>query len=409
MGRRILQVVPYLHPAAGGPVSVVLNYADRLPALGFESPILTTSWLSPGGSSEVRERYGAGRELTVAEFDNSFLRASRSRSRALVDAWVGRSDIVHVHGLWHALGWLAMRSARRAGVPFVVHPHGMLDPYSLGVRAWRKRLYWRLIEGANLRAARRWIFTTEEEHVLAESMVGPAPMAEVIALGAEDPPEGCIRGVLRREALALYPRLRDRRVLLYFGRVHEKKGLHRLVAAFAELRRRLPDALLLVVGGSEERYLQRIRSDIATLGLEDDVQFTGLLEGRAKWAAIAAADVFALPSMQENFALAVAEVMKLGVPVVISDRVNLASRVMQAGAGRVLPPEDAGQWSSTLFELLVDRGELSRLGASAEALARDSFTWTASTNALANVYRAVLGDERVGARNLNHGSLRGAA
>lgn len=389
MTQKVLHVCPYLHPAAGGPAVVVLQYARRLAQFGFAPFILTTDWYSPGGKKEVEQRYAAEYDVRVLETGDRLVKMFSHENRRQVRQAVAGADVLHVHGLWHPLGLLAMREARALGKPYVVSPHGMLDPYSMSVGALKKRLYWKLIERRNVLESARVLFTTEDERNLACQSVGQLGCGEIILLGADDPPpEG--RQSLKENALLRYPFLAGKKVVLYLGRLHEKKGLHTFVAPFGEVLKAVPEALLLVVGDGETGYKDLVRDEIRRCELEHAVYFTGLLEGRDKWSAVAASDVFVLPSMQENFALVVAEVMKMGVPVLVSDKVNLASYVQSADAGRVLSLDNRNAWAQTVIDLLRNDGQRTALSDNAVAVANSLFSWDTSTAHLAKVYKDVL-------------------
>lgn len=386
----VLHVTPYLHPSAGGPVVVALEYARHQTAAGYRAPILTTDWCSAGGAAECVERYGNRFDLTVLETGGSYLRTLRAAHRARVHTAVEAADIVHVHGLWHAPGALAMGAAGRLGRPYVVSPHGMLDPWSLAQGRWKKRLYLGLLEGRNLGRAACLLFTTGDERRLATETVGLQGRSEVVLLGADDPPTSD-QDALRVEALRRFPALRGRRPILFFGRLHEKKRLLETVRIFREVHAKMGEAMLLVVGDGDPVYVGRVRAEVESLGLAGDVLFTGLLEGRDKWAAVSAADVFVLPSRQENFALAVAEVMKAGVPVVVSDKVNLAPHLQRADAGRVLPLEPLDDWVHTLAELLQNESETRALAERGRRLALAEFDWGVSARRVAAIYDDLLG------------------
>jgi len=388
--KRILHVCPYLHPSAGGPVVVVCQYAERLARHGYTPSILTTDWYSPGGVEELEARYAERYDLTVLETGNNFLKMFTPGIRKVIGEQVANSDLLHVHGLWHAVGMRAMMEARKLGKPYVVSPHGMLDPYSMSIRPLRKRLYWSLVESRNLRFSSRILFTTDEERRLATEAVGRLEPNDVILLGADDPPDRD-RESLKGEALQAYPALQGKRVILFLGRLHEKKGLHLAVSFLGGIVKTVPDAILCVVGDGEDGYQDHIHSEIERLGLRDHVCFTGLLEGREKWSVIAAADLFVLPSSQENFGLAVAEVMKIGVPVVISDRVNLAPYVRSANAGVVLSLESPGHWVRAMTDLLRDNARLEVLSNNSLKMSDALFSWDLSTRNLATVYGDILG------------------
>lgn len=139
--------------------------------------------------------------------------------------------------------------------------------------------------------------------------------------------------------LARWPELRGERLILFLGRVHEKKGCLELVEAFSSGG---AAGHLVFAGPAEGEYARRVQARVTELGLEQRVTFTGLLEGDLKWGAFHTADAFVLPSHQENFGVAVAEALACGVPVLISDKVNIWPEIEADGAGLVEPDGLAG-------------------------------------------------------------------
>ena len=121
--------------------------------------------------------------------------------------------------------------------------------------------------------------------------------------------------------------------MLYLGRIHEKKGIDLLIRGFANLK---DDSLALVIAGpGNPQAFGRLKSLACHLGVSDRIVWTGPLYGEAKWLAMKAADVFALPSHQENFGISVVEALACGTPVLISNRVNIWREVECDGAGLV--------------------------------------------------------------------------
>jgi glycosyltransferase involved in cell wall biosynthesis len=192
-----------------------------------------------------------------------------------------------------------------------------------------------------LRDARAVFFTCEEERLLARRSFRPYRCREeVIGFGTAPAP---MRADVAVAALqTAYPQLRDRRLLLFLGRLHGKKGCDLLIEAFAALRERDARWQLVVAGTGDEALLAQLRALAERLGVAPALTWTGLLDGALKWGALHAAEVFALPSHQENFGVAVVEALACGTPVLISDKVNIWREIEQDGAGFIAPDTLAG-------------------------------------------------------------------
>jgi glycosyltransferase involved in cell wall biosynthesis len=316
---KLLRIIASVDPATGGPVAGLRAVTPPLTELGHDSDFLTVdspvdtflqSWVGPVHAlGPVKNRY-----------------AYSPRLRPWLEKNLPRYDAVIVHGLWQALG-RAVRdiTLRRGGPPYFVFPHGMLDPAlgrtypMLHIKKW---LYWQLVEHRILRDARAVFFTCEEERLLARrTFPRYRCREEVISYGASVPDGGAFAFAPAWQARC--PSAVGRRFWLFLGRVHSKKGVDLLLRAYSQLRRGpagkdIPD---LVIAGPclDSSYLTSLKKMAAQEGIEQSVHWVGMLTGDAKWGAFQCAEVFILPSHQENFGIAVVEALACGKPVLISD------------------------------------------------------------------------------------------
>lgn len=317
----ILHVLHSLDPASGGPAEGQRLICEAHVRGGGKSEVVTLDasnapwlreWSVPVHALGRGSSYGWTPEL------GPWLAAHASRFSAVI-----------VHGLWQWQGvgtWLA---ARRVSVPYYIYPHGMLDPWfrrAFPLRHLRKALYWRLIESRVIRDAAGIIFTAEEERLRGRSTFSPwcAKREIVIPLGTTPP--GADRESLRARFLANFPELQGKPFLLFLSRIHEKKGCDLLLEALLRSGSRQH---LVIAGPCEDAgLLARLKAQAAGLS----VTFAGPLWREDKWAALAAADAFVLPSHQENFGIAVVEALASGLPVLISNKVNIWREVVADGA-----------------------------------------------------------------------------
>lgn len=388
--RRVLHVSPYMHPSAGGPPVAIERWAQFSDAHGWRSRVLSTPALSSdSGRSLCAAAEGRYELVLVSSAVGALLGAARKKIRACVH----EADIVHLHTMWSPLNAIAAAVCRSMGKPYVVSPHGMLDPYSLGIKSIRKRAYLRLIEHRTIGDAAGVLFTADDERDLAVSQVGPVPNAGVVGLGADTPIES--RDALLARFRSAHPELADKRLILFLGRLHPKKRPDVVIEAMPAVRAKYPDASLLMVGGGEADYVAELRRLANRLGIADRVHFTGMLTGDDKWSTVAAASIFALPSRQENFAIAVAEALQLGVPVLITDKINIWREIVEAGAGLLLREDRlADDLADYAAALLGDTSRCQDMGRKARALALRAYTWPASTQKLCAYYDAILDARR---------------
>lgn len=242
-----------------------------------------------------------------------------------------------MHGLWSYPG-IAARKAFAGRIPFMVFPHGMLDPYfkrAFPLKHVKKLPFWMIAEYWNLRRADRVLFTTAlERDLAAESFPWMHRwIPEVTALGTTPPPAEAehLRGVFH----AAFPELAGKRFLLYLGRIHPKKGADLLLDAFTKLAPQHPEIHLVMAGpGADEEWASSLRATL-TPEVASRIHWPGMLEGELKWGAFAASEAFALPSHQENFGIAVVEALASAKPVLITHPVNISPEIEADGAGLV--------------------------------------------------------------------------
>src|SRR5262249_54006276 len=163
---------------------------------------------------------------------------------------------------------------------------GMLDPYSLGQKRWRKKLYLAAMERRNLEGASRLIFTTFYEQQAARQSLHWLGPGEIILLGADGPPD-VPRQVAKETFINRFPQAANHRCVLFLGRIHPKKGLERLLTVLSEISRRHPSMLLIIAGDGKRSDVCDLKNLVHSRNLGSRVLFTGMLEGQEKWAALA--------------------------------------------------------------------------------------------------------------------------
>jgi len=288
----------------------------------------------------------------------------------------GRFDALISHGLWRYNSRATRLAARAAGRPYFVFPHGMLDPWFkryYPVKHLKKCVFWWLTEYSVLRDAQAVLFTCKEELLLARESFWPYKCVErVVPLGTGEPPEN--REAQQKAFFGAFPEMKNKRMLLFLGRLHEKKGCDLLLRAFLNLIESKPkdvwrDLHLMMAGPClHPEYLKSLkelagRCETLSPGC---VSFPGMLSGDLKWGALRQAEVFVLPSHQENFGIAVVEAMACGTPVLISRPVNIWREIEFCGAGLV--DADTVEGCSRLLERWLDLDEEAKVRMAAKAV-----------------------------------------
>lgn len=362
---RVLQVAGTLDPQYGGPPVVVNQLTRSLVSLGHSVDVAT---LDAPGAEWLQGLPGPPLALGPGLGLYGFSRSAGQWLRKNVADY----DAVIVHGIWQYQSLAVRRACRAAEVPYFLFVHGALDPWfeqEYPSKHAKKALYWRLSEHRTLQDARAVLFTCDEERMLARQSFSPYHATEAITpIGVEEPvglPEG-----QRRAFLELHPDLAGKRIVLFMSRLHPKKGCDLLIRAFADVAHR-DDALHLVIAGPDEDGLgESLRSLADTLGIGGRITWTGMLRGDAKWGAYRSADVFALTSHSENFGVVIAEAMSCGLPVLITDKVNIWREVESTNAGLVGTDTHLG--ATDLLDRWLDLPESQRK--SMRTSARDGFS-----------------------------------
>ena len=288
---KVLHICPYMHPSAGGPPIVVERLCEEMAELGWGASLITTSQFCQDDGRQLQTDLRSRIDARVLPLDRPRLLGSASGARPMIEDQIAQADIVHIHTLWHPFNGMARMACARTRTPYVTMPHGMLDPYSLGVKPFRKKLYLKLTEQATLRQASRIVFTTPLEEQLARASAPWLGASEVVPLGADSPP-GDSREALAEKFVTEFPDASGRRCLLFLGRLHPKKGIEHLIQILPAVLSEHPDSVLVIAGTGDESYVRRLKAQVAGTQLTSHVLFAGLVLDELKWGALAAAEIF---------------------------------------------------------------------------------------------------------------------
>jgi glycosyltransferase involved in cell wall biosynthesis len=280
-------------------------------------------------------------------------------------------DVLHFHSVWMMPLLYATSASRRSLVPLVVSPHGTLSQWAFRSGSFVKRLTWYLTQRRALEHAVLFQASSEMERDEIRSM-GFKQRIETIPHGIDIPPP------IQRGH-------RERRTLLFLSRIHRKKGVHDLLAAWGALSGRFPDWQLRIVGPLDSDYALQMQKEAHHL---PRVDFVGELAGQEKWEALASAEVFVLPTYSENFGIAVAEALASATPVVVSQG---------APWGEVVN-RNAGWWPEIGVEGLVatlssamalSREELAAMGSAGREWMIREYSWIHVAERLRDMYRSI--------------------
>jgi glycosyltransferase involved in cell wall biosynthesis len=301
-------------------------------------------------------------------------------------AYVRSASVVHIHGLWQGHGRRGAAAARAAKVPYLIAAHGMAEPWALRQKQWKKRIYTALVEGKNLARASCLHALSRPEIQHLRALAPKAPVCFVpngVDLAPfDDMPDA---STLERD----YPELQGKFVVLFYGRLHAKKGLDLLAEALASVARDVRD-VHLVLAGNDDGALGPFRDCCTHLGINRRVTWVGHVSGERAREVWARADAFILPSYSEGFSMAILEALACRLPVVFTTACHFAE-LAQAEGGIVVEPtaEEVTRGLRQLLECSPEqRSELGRRG---RALVEAQYTWDRQAERLEGVYRWLAG------------------
>jgi glycosyltransferase involved in cell wall biosynthesis len=372
----------------GGPTFAVADMTRGLAQAGVEVDVATTDDNGPERLAVPHGRPVIHDGVTYWYFrrQTNFYMFSQPLAN-----WLARNlrnyDLVDIHYVFAHAGIPAAFYAIKHRIPYILRPHGMLNRWSITMRRpVLKRISLHLFERHMLARAAAVYLTSEQERCEVAAL--DLPMRPVVMpLGIDLAPFQHLPkpGQFRQQ----YPDLVNKMLILFLSRLHPKKGLDLLLPAFARLRQERPDVTLILAGSGDPAYEAELRTQIEALGIEQDVIFTGFVEGEVKKAVLADCDLFVLPSYSENFGIVVVEAMVSGLPVIISDRIGLASDIAEAQAGIVVPCRTE-PLSEVMLSLVNDSVRRRRLATQAQQLARQRFSLERATHSLIELYQNLI-------------------
>lgn len=342
-----------------------------------------------------------GLDTAVQGLNRALVHGGESSVVVDVPAWSARHplpEVAHFHGMWDPRHCRIAGAMRRLGVPTVVSPHGMLEPWALAQRAWKKRPFFRLLEKPRLTGSDAVLATSAMERRHLELLV-PEARVSVLPLGL-DVPADVATGQFRAAARASLGLSEATPMVLFLSRIDVKKGTDHLLQAWRDLEQRIQSqrAILFVVGGGDdtgfERHCRALAQDCNTAGAA--VRWVGPVWGDERWKYFAAADLFCLPSHSENFGFVVPEAWFCGTPVLTTTRTPWGGNEPQEGL-RICEPgasplhEALASWLAGPRTTDVSRDTIA-------ARARAQLSWDSLLHGYLDFYQSLTGQFHTASR-----------
>lgn len=389
--KRVLSMPPFASKRLGGPIKVAIVTPTMSRAGGGIFPIVIAQARELSARADMnvtvyaldddpdRLDWEEWRALDIRIYSSRFGGISLNLLR---DVLASEADVIHQHGLWLFPSAAVSALRRQQNVPVVISTQGMLEPWAVGNSAVKKRIAAALFERANLSAA-------------AAIHCSAAEVAGVRAFGVQSPIAAIPNGVdlpgLDLPALPSFMS-KQKRTLLFLGRIHPKKGIRELLEAVAKLHANAPMVAaawqVAIVGWDDGGHSERLKAHADTLGLSSNVVFPGPLFGEDKRAALLNADAFVLPSYSEGFPMAVLEAWAHALPVLMTRECNVPDGFAVGAAVEITTNPD--ELAVTLAQILADPA-LADIGRCGRNYVTEHYAWPAIAQDLAAVYHWLTG------------------
>ena len=382
---KVLLVINALGDVYGGISKVAIELSEVIGKLGISVDLVTTNangrvvvdeplftWIK---KKEYRVQYFPYWDVFDYKFSPS------------LTFWLFQNasnyDLVHTHGIFSYPVLSAYWACNNSNTPYIVSPHGMLEPWALAYKSNKKKMYFSFLEKPALNKA------------AAIHMMASTEAANVRNLNLKVPLFTLPNGIHRIDFNSLpnpdifyqrFPETRNKKLIIFLGRIDPKKGLDLLAKAFTKAHQVFPDTQLIVAGQDNTGFLPIAQSYFEEAGCSEAVTFTGMLTGEMKYAALAAANIYVAPSYSEGFSMSVLEGMASGLPCTITTGCNFPEAKDVAKIVEI----DAESIADALIDLLQDPMRAKDMGDRARQFILGNYTWDKIALNMASVYEDIV-------------------
>ena len=384
---KILVVIPAVGSVYGGPSKSVIELAKSLVKQGINVDLVTTT---ANGDTELnvpKLNWTEDEGLRIQYFPY-FSWGDYIFSFILTQwlyAHVKDYDIVHTNAVFSLLNLPVYWACQQKKVPYLITPRGMLEPWALSYKANKKKLFYNFLDkpAINKAGGIQVLATPEKNSVKTLNLKPPLFLIPngIFAKKFESLPPASL-------FLEKFPETKDRKLILFLGRIDPKKGLDLLSSAFAKIHQQFPDTHLVIAGPDNVGYLPTVKNYFKDLGCLDTVTFTGMLTGDMKYSALSAVSIYIAPSYSEGFSISILEGIASGLPCIFTTACNFPE-AQEAQVAKVVEVNQA-EITEALFWCLSNEEEANEMGQKARQFILENYTWNEIAIKLIEVYCSII-------------------
>ncbi|BBD69165.1 group 1 glycosyl transferase [Nostoc commune NIES-4072] len=383
---KILFIAPYIGAIYGGTSKMVTDLLEGIGRLGVTVDLVTTNANGSNTLDVPLNEWITRKYYRVQHFDcwyrDDFI-ISASLIKWLVSN-INNYDIVHSQTVFSPMISVTHLICKYFHIPYIVTPHGMLEPWALSYKIWKKRIYYKLFENPSIKNSS----AIQAMSSLELKNINSLQLQNTIFIP---------NGIHCKEFETLptpeifyqqFPKTRGKTLILFLGRIDPKKGLDLLAPAFAKVHNQFPDTHLVVAGPDNIGFMDKAQNYFLQAGCLDAVTFTGMVSGTLKYAALAAANLYVAPSYSEGFSISILEGMASGLPCIITTACNFPEAA-KAQAAHVVEI-DVNAIANALIECLSHPQQATEMGDRAREFIFQNYTWDRAAHKLIQVYKTVI-------------------
>ena len=296
---KVLTFITSISLKGGGPSRSVPMLVKGLAEVGVDITLMT--YWSDDMNTHALD--GTSAKLKI-------LRPDFSRSQMEEYIISEKVDVIQLQSMWDLRYHIVAKTARKHRIPYIITPRGMLEPWCLSQKKWKKKLAMALYQMKDIKRS-ACVFTTAEMEALHVRDLGVDVPMVVIPNGIETDGYPC-----------RISKDKVKKQILFLSRIHIKKGIELLIDAFDRIIKKntdMDDWTVAIVGNGEEEYIRELKRKVEGLNLRDKVKILAPVFGDAKVKLYQESSIFCLPSYSENFGMVIAEAMSCGVPCITTN------------------------------------------------------------------------------------------